>query len=1571
MKHSDQTSIFCKDCKFFQDKVAKYQTHGHTFTYSKKGKTITINASEGHGRKDRSMIGRELLNIPICRFNIPKFPMDRTKLIVGIRKDLDEKIVDKRKKDLNKIKKYLIRQTFTESRLESSENWNHLEKMNFLEFLFEVGMFEAEQDSANFDENDINNAKERYYNAISVSVKGTGSVFLKREVKDIFTNGYNRFIMILHVANHDIQPVIDQYACAQYVCGYLTKNEAGISKLLKAVNDESNNLRQMDKLNKLAAILDKHREVSVQEAVYRILGLPMTKSSIKVKYISSIHPHFRDGLLKGDIDHLSDSESIFHTSPHQYYENRPKSSADIMVKYDDEEVKKDYWDNMSVTDFWSDYEIVYDKSAKSTTKVTRIQTLLNGKGFIRKRAEPAVLRYYINYDNDEDMARSLLILFLPFRNEMEDIHNQDVKSLLKKKGDIVEEKRKRFEKYKVMSDLISNIQKEEARNVESEDEDDLESKEEETTSPEQIEEFNSWAKQQAKKDLSKLKDFVNICSIDELRSNISSLNYQQRRLFDDVLERMVSDDINEKTFYLFITGNAGTGKSHLVQILSEAIKSVKLKSGVDLKKPSILITAPTANAAFIIGGRTIDSVLGFSPSDQKRYVQTNPGRLSQMKFQYEDVEVIFIDEISMVGSAKLSKIHFRFQDLADGENKLKFMGGTSLVASGNYLIYSFHVNLKINSGAYHIHKIMLISGDLWQLPPIYDVYITENNCLDGRPEFSPSHWKENFKIYYLTEKMRSKKDLEFSNICDRVGRGQITEKDEEFLRSRIQVNEIENNNENFKIGIVSIIVTTNMKKDLINSKKLKELLPNKKEYECNSVDRILNLPSGLTILERDQHDLKTTGNLPKVLKLKEGAPIVITSNHSKSKYREDGIVNGARGFVQAIQVSKDNPEKVDVIWIVLNNEKMGRLYRFEHDYLKQSFNPGHPLATPILPERKKFCLRGGNVEYQRTNFALSLAYAITAHKCQGQTLEFVIIDFGPEPEHKIKNFICHGSFYVALTRVREGAKVFLRSFDKSYIAANEKLEENINAMRKFNSYQFKKMYIDEQIFINEDHEIKAGYLNINGLIDGGHAEYLNEDKNLIHLHVLVVSETKLDRSVSTSNIEVILTNWNVIHREDAADGSKHMGLILISPKSSTTMTILKSLRYQKVLRHDKLHIQGLIVRFTNQVKIGFVYCRSTPTEIEVNSTKKTFRECNILMGDFNLSTKKEAERKKIDSLCHNTKYQALKEITRRMSNNQPDHVLVDKAYKNNCYVTSFFNFISDHNTIVARIGDANNEFTDETRQKILFNSESHLKAKFIEQKESKPKVHRSKIQSSSTPMFQRKIVNPDMSSCWLNACLQLLLTAFDHADLTFEFYSELGKELFKINEQTLIDPTYIKEIMVFAEDTRISIRKSEVIAEIPDPDEQKRQLRNIDEIHLNLGYGQQCVRDFFLCLSENVQNWIDLYEFISFHTVDSTMCLKCKHTNQIDQRNIYVEMEVPPEGSSLSKSVEELFNESYLVEYFCEACKEQFQAEKRLILNCVQNTQFIILLLRRAVQGDVGNIIVGNLISATDDIKLM
>ena len=374
------------------------------------------------------------------------------------------------------------------------------------------------------------------------------------------------------------------------------------------------------------------------------------------------------------------------TSPHEYYEQRPDQSNETDVRYDPEELEKDYWINLTLAEFWSNYEIVYDKNAKKRLGKdgkTKVQTLKNKKGFIRKRLEPAVLRYYLNYSNDEDLARGLLILFKPFRNEMDEIHRQNVKELLAESNMLIKEKRKKFEKYKVMSDLINNIEKEVSNEREENSEEEEDTFEEtETTNLQDIDEFNKWARDQARKELSTMKSLTDICDPTKLRSSISSLNEQQRRLFDDFTERMISSDVNEKPVYLFIAGNAGTGKSFLVNVLIEAVKLIKIKAGNELKKPPVIVMAPTANAAYIIGGRTIDSVLGFNPMDANHYTQTDAGRLAMMKFQYEDVKVVFCDEISMVGSMKLSKINFCFQDIADGSQKQEFMGGISFVASG-------------------------------------------------------------------------------------------------------------------------------------------------------------------------------------------------------------------------------------------------------------------------------------------------------------------------------------------------------------------------------------------------------------------------------------------------------------------------------------------------------------------------------------------------------------------------------------------------------------------------------------------------------------------------------------------------------------------------------------------------------------------------------------------------------------------------------------------------------------------------------------------------------------------------
>ena len=211
-------------------------------------------------------------------------------------------------------------------------------------------------------------------------------------------------------------------------------------------------------------------------------------------------------------------------------------------------------------------------------------------------------------------------------------------------------------------------------------------------------------------------------------------------------------------------------------------------------------------------------------------------------------------------------------------------------------------------------------GDFRQLPPVLDSYVYEKNHLDGRPALAPSHWDENFKIFYLTEKMRSQKDPEFSTICDRIGNGTFNKSDLNYLKGCIRNTESENSNENFKEGKVSIIVTTNKKRQEINETKLESLLSQEITYEIVALDRSTNLenppdvPSKLTITQ--------TGGLEKRLTVKKNAPIVITSNHHIAKYKEDGIVNGARGYIDSIQVSRQNKEEVEAIWIVFKDKNV-------------------------------------------------------------------------------------------------------------------------------------------------------------------------------------------------------------------------------------------------------------------------------------------------------------------------------------------------------------------------------------------------------------------------------------------------------------------------------------------------------------------------------------------------------------------------------------------------------------------------------------------------------------------------
>ena len=68
-----------------------------------------------------------------------------------------------------------------------------------------------------------------------------------------------------------------------------------------------------------------------------------------------------------------------------------------------------------------------------------------------------------------------------------------------------------------------------------------------------------------------------------------------------------------------------------MRILMEAFKRVHVQSGSELNKPSVIAMAPTANAAYIICGKTIESSRGLQGTNY-RYHKLQAE--SELKFMY-------------------------------------------------------------------------------------------------------------------------------------------------------------------------------------------------------------------------------------------------------------------------------------------------------------------------------------------------------------------------------------------------------------------------------------------------------------------------------------------------------------------------------------------------------------------------------------------------------------------------------------------------------------------------------------------------------------------------------------------------------------------------------------------------------------------------------------------------------------------------------------------------------------------------------------------------------------------------
>lgn len=216
-----------------------------------------------------------------------------------------------------------------------------------------------------------------------------------------------------------------------------------------------------------------------------------------------------------------------------------------------------------------------------------------------------------------------------------------------------------------------------------------------------------------------------------------SLNAEQYKIF----ERCFLAGVN-----LFITGQAGTGKTHLIK---------QIKHCAEALEKSIEVTASTGCAAVNLEGTTFHHFCGINlgERDSKHYVKNmKPENRQRIKW----CDVLIVDEISMLDV--------------------------------NFLIKCDEVIKEIRKDAKPFGGIQLILvGDFLQLPPVITGKAKELYV----PLFMHSFWKTlNLEYHFLKTNHRQKEDSEFAELLSNIRMGKLNENDFNNLIQRTELNDI-------------------------------------------------------------------------------------------------------------------------------------------------------------------------------------------------------------------------------------------------------------------------------------------------------------------------------------------------------------------------------------------------------------------------------------------------------------------------------------------------------------------------------------------------------------------------------------------------------------------------------------------------------------------------------------------------------------------------------------------------------------------------------------------------------------
>ncbi|CAF4395205.1 unnamed protein product, partial [Rotaria magnacalcarata] len=375
----------------------------------------------------------------------------------------------------------------------------------------------------------------------------------------------------------------------------------------------------------------------------------------------------------------------------------------------------------------------------------------------------------------------------------------------------------------------------------------------------------------------------------EYQQMMRNLNNNQRKYTLNVMNLIKN---GENQFFHFINGRAGVGKSTLIEAVYQSI--LRFYNSLPGYYPDSIraaLCAPTGKAAALIEGMILHSFLSLPVNQCKnKLVQLNSDVSNRIGVKLKDLQLLIIDEISMVGFTMFQQVDARLQQIMRTK---KLFGGISVI----------------------------VLGDFNQLRPVGDKYIFQFNNSYNALVDSPL-WSL-FELFELTEIMRQKDDKTFAIALSNIAKGTMTGEDIHLLKSRIASTE---NLETIEDAIR--IFRSNVEVDAYNTKVLANL--NTEGATANAYDFCIG--DGLVSLKEkvlnNVKNLKTTETygLPLKIDLEVGAKYTLTVNSDT----EDGLVNGACGKLVMIdygKLQKTNETVPCRIWIKFNEEKTGRKAR--------------------------------------------------------------------------------------------------------------------------------------------------------------------------------------------------------------------------------------------------------------------------------------------------------------------------------------------------------------------------------------------------------------------------------------------------------------------------------------------------------------------------------------------------------------------------------------------------------------------------------------------------------------------